>query len=319
MFKAQLITDCGHTWSYHPIWNGGSCGIGPCKWPSPPVWVATGAQQCQWWRSLPQHKQSRPSYVPPPGKKSNLLNKIPCLWMMSERFGTYGPTGTDILTSWLAGRSYCRSWMKLDKVGWSWMKLGVVPSSSIISQPSVCSWNCAESACFSGCFIPWSCPTLDSKSTCAGSYRMLNRRFPTPKTSTLMGFPPIDHPVWKPPINGKMCFCGANNHTILNRWRWQLTAKEGCSYAAHHGHLPRTGHHRVQSNPGLRAEKRRRDMPQTNKNKQLNAVKLFGSKFQTTNVTMASTRGLSNASHAHSETSLDAFGFHQFLYVFCSP
>ena len=91
-----------------------------------------------------------------------------------------------------------------------------------------------------------------------------------------------------------------------------MTTKEDCSSAAHHGHLPRTGHHRVQSNPGLRAE------PKQKGNMHPKDKIGFGSKSKEANVTMVSTRVLiSNASHA--ETSLDAFGFNQLLNVFRSP
>ena len=115
-----------------------------------------------------------------------------------------------------------------------------MPSSSIVSfQPSVCSWNCAESACFSGCFIPCSChgikaaessPTLDSKLTCTGSYRMLKQQ------------------------QDLLLSCEQSHHSQ----EINVTTKEDCSYATHHGHLPRTGRHRVQSNPGLRAEQTER-------------------------------------------------------------
>ena len=150
---------------------------------TPPVWVATSAQQCPWWRSPPQHKQPPcPPYVPP-GKKSNHLNQIPCLWIMSERVGNpYRPTRPDILTSWLSGRSKCRSWV-----------LCLQAPSSAFSPVSVLG-------------IVQNLPAFR-----AASYLALQRAVPRSTPNWHVGGPT------ECSSNSKICFCGANNHTILKR------------------------------------------------------------------------------------------------------
>ena len=108
IFKAQLITDCGHTIQFQ---LGGTLVES-----DDPTCVSSNKRPTMSVVEIPSSAQTAslppcPPYVPP-GKKSNLLNQIPCLWIMSERVGNpYGPTGPDILTSWLSGRSKCRSWV----------------------------------------------------------------------------------------------------------------------------------------------------------------------------------------------------------------